>query len=209
MRQRRFHSRKGPACSVCVHKNRALIEQGRVAGISLDNLSKKFGPGRDAIFRHMRAHVSDDVKAQYILEAPLKDLAATAAEEGVSLIEYFAIIRAALMQQFQLAVSCNDKNGTAILAGRLTEVLNAMGRLTGEVLNASSITNITTNNVAFLQSHPAFARVQAVLLQALAKHPQARADVVAALRSLDAETSPPAAAAGPAKVLELEAAHVS
>jgi hypothetical protein len=195
MRQRRFHSRRGPSCSVCVHKDRARIEQGRIAGVSLDNLARKFGVGRDSIFRHMRAHVSDDVKAQYILEAPLKDLAATAAEEGVSLIEYFSIIRSALLQLFQSAVACNDRNGAAILSGRLVEVLNAMGRLTGEILNASSVTNITTNNVAFLQSHPAFAKVQAVLLQALAAHPQARADVVAALRSLDAESAPPRPAA--------------
>jgi hypothetical protein len=209
MRQRRLHSRAGRGCLVCGHKDRVRIEASRVAGVSLDSLSKKFGPSRDSIFRHCRDHLTEDQRAQYILTAPLKDLAKAAADEGISLIEYFAIIRAALLQQFQLAVSCNDKNGTAILAGRLTEVLNAMGRLTGEILNASSVTNITTNNFAFLQSHPAFAKVQAVLLQALARHPQARADVVAALRSLDSESSPAAAARPANPVLELEASHVA
>ena len=207
-RQRRFHARKGPACSVCIHRDRARIEASRIAGVSLTNLAKKFNVGRDAIFRHMAHHVDDDLKAQYLAEVPLKDLAEAAAAEGVSLIEYFSIIRAALMSQFQLAVAANDKNGAAILAGRLTEVLNAMGRLTGEMGQLAANHINITNNVAFLQDHPAFAKVQASLLRALAPFPDARAAVVTALRALDADNAPAARPTNPdMKLLELEATH--
>jgi hypothetical protein len=42
-----------------------------------------------------------------------KELAARASTEGISLLDYFAIVRGVLLQQFQLAASVNDKNGTA------------------------------------------------------------------------------------------------
>jgi hypothetical protein len=80
----------------------------------------------------MHAHVPEDVRLQYLTEIPIKELAQRAANEGVSLLDYFAIIRGVLLQQFQLAASVNDKNGTAVLAGRLTEVLREIGRITGE-----------------------------------------------------------------------------
>jgi hypothetical protein len=64
-----------------------------------------------------------------------------------------------------------------------------------------------TNNVAVLQEHPAFMRMQAAMLRALAEFPDARAAVVAALRGLDAENAP-ATASRPAigKVIDHVAA---
>jgi hypothetical protein len=187
-RQRRFHARKGPACSVCIHRDRARIEASRIAGVSLTNLAKKFNVGRDAIFRHMAHHVDDDLKAQYLAEVPLKDLAEAAASEGVSLIEYFGIIRAALMSQFQLAVACNDRNGAAILAGRLNEILNSLGKLTGEILRAPAISNVV-NTINFTAS-PVFLDLQQMLIRRLAAHPEAMASVVEGLRELESRSAP-------------------
>jgi hypothetical protein len=188
-RQRRFHSRKGPACSVCIHRDRARIEASRIAGVSLTNLAKKFGVGRDAIHRHMHAHVSEDERAMYLAEVPIKDLAEAAAAEGVSVIEYLSIVRTVLMTQFQMCAAAHDKNGVAILAGRLTEVLNSIGRITGEMGALASNHISITNNVAVLSEHPAFAKLQATMLRALAPFPDARAAVVTALRDLDSENA--------------------
>jgi hypothetical protein len=210
LRTRHFHSRKGPPCSVCAHKDRSRIEQGRVAGISLDNLAKKFGIGRDSIHRHWTNHVSDDVKAQYLLEVPIKDLAARASDESVSVLEYLSIVRAVLLQQFQLAASCNDRNGTAVLGGRLTEVLREIGRLTGEILRAPAVQNIL-NSVTFMNS-PDFVNIQQMLIKRLAGYPEAMAAVVEGLRDLDAGNAPARPARAPdgnEKIPELEAAHVA
>ncbi len=187
----RFRSKKGPPCSICVHPDRIRIEATRIAGASLDAIAAKCGVSRDAVHRHMHKHVSPDVLNQYRIDAPIGELAAKAAGEGISLLGYFSIVRGVLMQQFQLAASVNDKNGTAVLAGRLTEVLREIGRITGEILSTPGVLNVT-NTVNFINS-PVFAMVQATMLRALAPHPAARADVVRALRALDEESAPPTA----------------
>jgi phage terminase large subunit-like protein len=53
-------------CQVCRHDERWRIELLRAGGASLDSLAEKFGVHRDAIFRHWRDHVSDEMKAGYL-----------------------------------------------------------------------------------------------------------------------------------------------
>src|SRR3982074_156109 len=96
---------KGPVCSICKHQARGLIEATRVAGASLDSVAAKHGISRDALHRHMKNHVPEDIRLQYITEIPIKELAQRAANEGVSLMDYFGIVRGVLLQQFQLAAS--------------------------------------------------------------------------------------------------------
>jgi hypothetical protein len=120
----------------------------------------------------------------------MAELAEKAATEGVSVLQYFSIIRATLMTQFQLAASLNDRNGVAILAGRLTETLRAIGSISGEM---GALANSTINihgNVNVLNS-PIFANLQANMLTALAPFPEARAAVVLALRKMDEENEAP------------------
>lgn len=179
---------KAARCHVCSHVDRALIEQTRIAGASLDTIAAKYKVARDAIWRHMKNHVSDEQRADYLASIPMAELADKAATEGVSVLQYFSIIRATLMTQFQLAASVNDKNATAILAGRLTEVLREIGRITGELGNMA-VNNLTINNVSILNS-PVFATLQANLLTALAPFPDARAAVVSALRAMDEQNAP-------------------
>ena len=186
-RQRRFHSRAGRGCLVCQHKDRVRLEASRIAGVSLDNLARKFAVSRDSIFRHMRDHVDDDLRASYLAEVPIRDLAEAAASEGVSVLEYLGVIRTTLLRQFQLAASCNDKNGTAVLAGKLTEVLRLVANISGEILKAPAIQNVT-NTVNFINS-PMFADLQQMLIRRLAGHPEAMAAVVEGLRELEGRSA--------------------
>src|SRR5260221_13622807 len=89
--RKRTSLRKGPVCLICRHEHRVLIESTRIAGASLDNISAKYGVSRDSIFRHMKRHVPDDLRAEYLAAVPLAELAAKAATEGVSLLGYFSI----------------------------------------------------------------------------------------------------------------------
>jgi hypothetical protein len=59
-----------------------------------------------------------------------------------------------------------------------------------------------TNNVAVLAESPAFQKVQATLLRALAPFPEARAAVVNALRELDEDGGPRTLKAIEAKVID-------
>jgi hypothetical protein len=132
----------------------------------------------------MKRHVHEDVRLQYIVETPIKELAQRAATEGVTLLDHFTIVRGILLQQFQLAASVGDRNATAMLAGKLIEVLREIGKVTGE-LSSMAVNNLTINNTTTILNSPIFATLQANLLTALAPFPDARAAVVTALRNID------------------------
>ena len=133
MARHRLPKKKGPACTVCKHEHRALIEATRIAGASLDTISAKYGVSRDAVHRHMANHVDDDVRAEYLAAVPLKELAAKAAAEGLSVLEYLSLIRSTLVRQMQLASSVNDRNGVATVARTLNETLRQIGAITGDL----------------------------------------------------------------------------
>jgi hypothetical protein len=171
-------------CIVCAHPERARIEFAKVSGASLDNIAATFKISRDAVHRHCLNHLTDADRADYLAAVPMKDLAEKAAVEGMSVLEYFSIIRGVLMSQFQLANSINDRQAVSTLAGRLTETLRAIANITGEMGSMAANSISITNNVNILNS-PIVANLQANLLQALAPYPDARAAVVIALRQMD------------------------
>jgi hypothetical protein len=180
---------KKKRCIVCNHPDRVLIEATKIAGAGLDTIAAKYKISRDCIWRHMKDHVPEELRAEYLAAVPMKELAAKAAEEGVSVLAYFSIVRATLLRQFQLAASVNDKHAVSALAGRLNEVLRSIGSVTGEMGDLAA-RSITINNTTTILNSPVFANLQATLLHALSPFPDARAAVVAALRSMDEENAP-------------------
>jgi hypothetical protein len=205
----KFKSKRGPACSICEHENRTLIEAAKCAGASLDTISARYGASRDAIHRHWSNHVSEDAKAQYLADVPLKELAAAAAAEGVSVLGYLAIIRSLLMRQLQTVSLLNDHHATSALAGRLNETLRTIGQLSGQMGDMAARTINISGNVNILNS-PVIATLQANLLRALAPFPEARSAVIGALRAMDSHVDDDAASGLPdAKLLELRADEVA
>jgi hypothetical protein len=175
---------RGPRCSVCKHPDKWRIELLRAGGASLDSLAEKFSVGRDAIHRHWQAHVTADAKGSYLAgPSQMADLHAKAAAEGESVVDYFRIIRTALMASLTACSEAGDARGVAIVAAQLIATLEKLGKITGEIATIAGTLNV---NVAVLQ-HPEFARAQAMLLKALAPYHDARMAVVAALRELDAD----------------------
>lgn len=189
--------RSHPRCQVCQHPERWRVELLKAGGASLDSLAKKFELSRDAIDRHWHRHVSAELKAGYLAgPVQLQDLAAKAAEQGGSVLDHLHAVRVILMGHLASVTEAGDGRAAAYIAGRLTSTLETIARVSGELGDlARSTTYNITNNVAVLTEHPAFMRVQATILRALAEHPAARADVVRALRDLDAENAPTAPAA--------------
>lgn len=196
-------------CTVCRHDERWRIELLRAGGASLDSLAEKFKVHRDAIHRHYRDHVSAEAKANYLAgPMQLEELAAKAADTGVSVLDNLHAIRVILMGHLASVTEAGDGRSAAYIAGRLTSTLETIARVSGELGDlAKSTTYNITNNIAVLSEHPAFMKVQATILRALTEHPEARAAVVTALRSLDQENAP-AALSAPAngKVIEHHAA---
>src|SRR5258705_9106404 len=169
-----------------MHPDRWRLELSRAGGASLDSLAEKFGVGRDSIHRHWSRHVHDDAKGTYLAgPAQMEALHAKAAAEGESVLDYFKIIRTALMASMTACSEAGDARGVAIVSAQLISTLEKLGKITGEIATIASNVNIT-NNVAIVNS-PAFAKLQAAILKALARHSAARADVVSALQALAAE----------------------
>ncbi|MDI9846555.1 hypothetical protein QM467_00625 [Rhodoblastus sp. 17X3] len=191
-------------CTVCKHPERPRIEALRCAGVSLDKLAEQFDLHRDAIWRHMERHVSDDRKASYLIGAgKIAKLAEVAAEESQSLIDYYAILRSALFYQFDRLAAKDDLAGVVAISARLTDVLKEIGRVTGQVstIASSTIVNVQ-NNFAILNSQP-FSELQAGLIQVCAAHPEARADIVALFKRLDEKyNAAPMINGAPPKLME-------
>jgi hypothetical protein len=170
-------------CAVCSHPDRALIERAHVAGASLNAISAKYGVSRDSVHRHMKRHLSEEARASYLADIPMSELAEKAAAEGTSVLDYLKIIRSTLMQQFQIAAGVGDKHATGMLAGRLTDVLREIGKITGEL--GAMASSVTINNNTLIMNSPVVASLQAAILQALVPYPEARNAVVLALRQID------------------------
>ena len=132
-------------CTVCNHLQRHAIEMAHCAGASLDAIAKKFSTDanpihRASVHRHCRDHLDESLRASLLADIPLTELAARAAKEGMSLIESFSLVRSTVIQQMLVADGVNDGNRVAVLAGRSVEVLNAIGKITGELSNLASLT---------------------------------------------------------------------
>jgi hypothetical protein len=201
-----------PRCQVCRHEERWRIELLRAGGASLDALAAKFKVDRDAIWRHMKNHVSDEVKASYLAgPVQLAELAAKASDTGGSILDHLIAVRTVLWGHLDAATQAADGKLAALISDKLVKTLEVAARISGELgdLAKSTVYNTTINNVAVLTENPAFMRVQATLLRALGPFPEARAAVVAALRDLEAGNAP-AISAAPAngKLIEMDAVHV-
>jgi hypothetical protein len=171
------------------------VEGERAAGVTLAAISNWSGLHVDAISRHWHNHVPAERKAQYLVDVPLDQLVKRATAERTSLIDYLAVLRKQLFDLFLAASGAGDAYRAATLAGRIKEVLQMMGAMTGEV-EALARTTVVNNTPVILNS-PVFGELQAMLISRLKQYPDALASVVAGLRELeqraggDAPQSPP------------------
>jgi hypothetical protein len=178
-------SKNRPRCTVCAHPDRHRIEMARVAGASVEAIGAKFAVHKDAVWRHCKDHMDESARASYLADIPITELAERATAERMSLIDYFALLRSTVIQQMLVAAGVNDGYRTAVLAGRATDILREIGRITGEL---SSINSLTINNsTAVFTSSPAFVRLEEMLIARLHPYPEALAAVVGGLRELDSD----------------------
>ncbi len=68
-----------------------------------------------------------------------------------------------------MAAGCNDRSGTAALAGRLNETLKLLAGLTGELLRLNPHT--VNHNVTVFMSSPLYIELEQMLIATLSDHP--------------------------------------
>ena len=136
-------------CQVCRHPERWRVELLRAGGASLDALADKFSLDRDSIWRHWQNHVTTEMKASYLCgPAQLAELGEKAAAEGDCVLDHLRMICTVLTGQLAAMTEAGDGRGAAYVAGRLTSVLEAIGRCTGELGALATSINVTSNNLA-------------------------------------------------------------
>jgi len=171
-------------CTLCGHADRVRIElQLAAGGASLNAIARKYGISRHALARHWHGHVTDERRAALTM-GPVKQitLAAQVSEEAESVIDHYRAVRAGLYRVFDSALEAGDRNGAALVAGRLLTCLDSMARLTGQLATSPLVQNNTVNFYLL----PEFAGFQADLIRALSRFPDARAAVLAEFERLEA-----------------------
>src|SRR5277367_2473400 len=103
----------------------------------------------------------------------------------MSLIEYFSLVRSTVIQQMLVADGVNDGNRVAVLAGRSVEVLNAIGKITGELSNLASLTINANNSTVINMNAPIFVQLQTMIIEKLEPWPEAMACLIEGLQQLD------------------------
>lgn len=181
-------------CSVCQHRERARIEYALARGGSRRAVGERFGVSGDACWRHWRHHVQPELKAAHVAGQikSLSELQSLVAEENGSILENLRITRGALYHLLEGAIVANDRNGVAILTGRIHENLGMVARLTGELAKVNG--SVFNTQVNILVS-PAYLELRTLLIRALARFPEARREVVAALEKIESDAMRAAAPA--------------
>ena len=174
-------------CSICAHAERYRIELSMCAGVGRRVIAKRFGVSGHAAWRHLRNHVPAERRAQ-LVAGPLKlgELAQKAADEGLALLDYLGLLRSSLLTQYLAAAEAGDRQGSAIVAGRLLQCLSLIAQCSGELNRASGP---VTNNTLIMAS-PVMADLQGMLIRTLQPYPEARRAVLAGLEELSRRTLP-------------------
>lgn len=174
-------------CSICLHADRTRAELLLAGGAAVTSIARRFEMSRDALNRHWRAHVDAD-RRSVLSMGPVKKitLAAHISEEAESVIDHYRAVRAGLYRFFDAALEAGDRNGGALVAGRLLSCLDSMGRLTGQLATSPLVQNTTVNFYML----PEFSRFQADLIRVLSRFPEAREAVITEFERLESAPSP-------------------
>jgi len=135
-------------CQVCKHPERGRIEVLLAGGASQIAVARKFSLSRGSVHRHWRLHIDDERRSMLIIgPVERQALAAQVAEESSSVLDHFRAVRAGLYQFFTAALEAGDRNGGALIGGKLIDVNSAVAKLTGELANSPLVQHNTLNVV--------------------------------------------------------------
>jgi hypothetical protein len=154
-------------CTVCSHPARPAIEAALVAGAAYRDIAGQYGLSKSAVERHAAEHIAQHVAA-----------AQEAREEAQALdvVRQLKAINGATLSILSEARKARDHDTALKAIDRIQRQIELQAKLLGEIDDRPQV------NVLLA---PEWVTVRAVLMQALAPHSEARADVAAALLHLE------------------------
>jgi hypothetical protein len=163
-----------------------LIERAKICGAETQALADHHKVSADAIYRHMRNHVTAETRQAYISQDGLRRLAEQAAADGLSTLQRYQVAVGQLQNQLLQASDRNDARDIAALSRALFDGLRDVSKLTGEALEHVGKISLVQNN---FYSSPDYLALQGMLVEALTPYPEALRAVLTGLEALE---SPPA-----------------
>jgi hypothetical protein len=131
-------------CTVCAHRERAVIELGIARRISVNALAKRYGLHHDALYRHSKNHMPPQLRAKLLAGPDCElDLDQLKATESQSLLGNLVAIRHRLFGALDLAEECGDVNMMTRATSQLHQNLEIAGKLLGDLgVGQTNITNV-------------------------------------------------------------------
>lgn len=156
-------------CTICTHPRREEIDRALVEGEAFRNIAQHFGVSPYSLHRH-RTHIQDAIQ---------QASAARAVEVGVSVLDRIRELNREARSLLEEARSKGRYAAAVQAIGAATRLLELEAKLLGELDERPSV------QVALVAS-PEWARLRAVVLEALAPYPEARAALVERLEEAGA-----------------------
>jgi len=173
-------SKRGPQCTVCQHRERAGVDLALARGVSVRALAKRYGLGRDSLYRHAKAHLPPQLRASLIAGPDLDiDLDKLRETESQSLLANLVALRGRLFSSLDIAEEAGDGSMLARVAGQLHHNLEITGKLLGDLHHGGST---TINNVLVM---PAYVEMRVELVNALRPFPDAARAVASVLHTIE------------------------
>jgi hypothetical protein len=176
-------AKRGPACSVCSHRERAQIDMALARGVSAGALARRYKLGTDSLYRHARNHLPPQLRASLLAGPDLEgvDLDKLKETESQSLLANLVALRHRLFAALDTAEEFNDAGMLTRVSSQLHANLELTGKLLGDL--SAGTTNV---NVLIM---PQYVELRVALVQALASFPEARQAVAAVLHQLESKAA--------------------
>ena len=177
---------KGKGCKVCEHPDRASIELGLANKVPIRVLGKRYGLSADSVWRHGQRHMAPELHAQLMTRGRMSpaDLENLRVTESEGVLQHLVAVRGRLYGLMDSAEQQDDYRSAAAIGNQIGKNLEVTAKLLGDIRTGT--VNVT-NNVLLL---PEFHALRTTIMQALRAHPEARAEVAAALRALESPDVP-------------------
>jgi hypothetical protein len=175
--------KKGPECQVCAHASRHLIELGLVHRIPVRVLARRFGLGKDPIFRHRRLHMSPQLIAAIAAAAhPTEiDLEALQRSESEGLIGNLVAQRARLQMLSEMAFAAGEVSAATGVERAITGSLELTSKLLGMLIQRHEMRSVLIT--------ADYLRLRQAITTALRPYPEATHAVGTALAELETEAA--------------------
>lgn len=177
---------KGPPCKVCDHPDRASIELGLANKVPIRVLGKRYGISSDSVWRHGQRHMTAELHNQLMTRGRMtpQDLENLRVIESEGVLQHLVAVRGRLYGLMDFAEQQGDYRAAATIGSQIVKNMEVTAKLLGDIRTGT--VNVTNNLLVM----PEFHALRTTIMQALREHPEARADVAAALKQLESPDVP-------------------